>query len=87
VTSDDRRARDRRRRARSRWPIARFRLGDEPSDDLSPTTTPAERIAMMRTLAESAWRLAGRPLPTYDRAHIPAVLYRPGTRPPDGDDA
>jgi hypothetical protein len=87
VTTDERGASEQRRRARSRWPIVRFRLGDEPSDDLSPTTTPAERIAMMRALAESAWRLAGRELPTYDRAHIPAVLYRPGMRPPDGDDA
>jgi hypothetical protein len=87
VTTDDIGAREQRRRARSRWPIARYRLGDEPSDDLSPTTTPAERIAMMRTLAESAWRLAGRELPTYDRSQIPATLYRPGTRPPDGDDA
>lgn len=78
---------DQRRRARAKWSIARFRLGEEPSDDLSETTTPAERIAMMWTLAESAWKLAGRQLPTYDRSQIPAVFYRPGTRPQDGDDA
>ena len=78
---------DLRRRARAQWSIARFRLGEEPSDDLSETTTPAERIAMMWTLAESAWKLAGRQLPTYDRSRIPAVFYRPGTRPQDGDDA
>jgi hypothetical protein len=85
VTDDDHTLREQRRRARSRWPIARFRLGDEPSDDLSQITTPAERVAMMRTLAEAAWRLAGRELPRYDRSQIPAVLYRPGTRPPDDD--
>ena len=74
-----------RRRARARWPIARFRLGQEPSDDLSQVTTPAERIAMMWTLAESAWRVAGRPWPTYDRWNMPARLFRPGTPPPDHD--
>jgi hypothetical protein len=42
---------------------------------------------MMWTLAESAWKLAGRRLPTYERRNIPAVFYRPGTRPPDSDDA
>jgi hypothetical protein len=78
---------ERRRKARAQWSIARFRLGEEPSDDLSETTTPGERIAMMWILAESAWKLAGRQLPTYDRRHMPAVFYRPGTRPPDGDDA
>jgi hypothetical protein len=78
---------DQRRKARAQWSIVCFRLGEEPSDDLSETTTPAERIAMMRTLAESAWKLAGRQLPTYDRPQIPAVFYPPGTRPPDSDDA
>ena len=79
-------AEDPRRVGRARWPIARFRLGEEPTDDLSESTSPAERIAMMWTLAESAWRLAGRHLPTYDRRNIPATFYRPGTRPPDDDD-
>jgi len=80
-------ARERRRAARAHWPIARFRLGEEPPDDLSDTTTPAERIAMMWTLAEAAWRLAGRPWPPYDRRSMPARLFRPGTRPPDDDGA
>jgi hypothetical protein len=78
-------ARERRRAARARWPIARFRLGEEPSDDLSETTTPAERIAMMWPLAKEAWKLAGRALPTYDRRNMPARLFRPGTCPPDDD--
>jgi hypothetical protein len=76
-----------RRRARARWPIARFRLGQEPPDDLSAVTTPAERIAMMWALAESAWKVAGRSWPAYGRANLPARLFRPGTRPPDDDDA
>jgi hypothetical protein len=66
--------------------MARFRLGDEPSDDLSDVTTAAERIAMMWQLAESSWRVAGRALPTYDRHTTPARLFPPGTPPPDDDD-
>ena len=79
--SDPREA-ETRRAARARWPIARFRLGDEPPDDLGETT-PVERVAMMWELAESAWKLAGRPWPTYDRRNLPARLFRAGTTPPD----
>jgi hypothetical protein len=43
-----------RRASRSRWPIARFRLGEEPVDDLSAVTTAAERIAMMKDIAHFA---------------------------------
>lgn len=75
-----------RRAARATWPVRRFALGDEPGDDLSAETTPAERIRMMWPLAVEAWRLAGRPLPDYDRAHIPARVFRPGEKPPDDDD-
>jgi len=77
----------RRRAARARWPIVRSTLGDESSDDLSGVTTPAERIAMMWELAESAWKLAGRAWPTYDRRNIPARIFRPGTPRPVDDDA
>jgi hypothetical protein len=76
-----------RRAARRDWPIARFRLGEEPPDDLSAATTPGERIAMMWMLAEAAWKAAGRSLPTYDRANLPARLFGPGEPPPDDDDA
>jgi hypothetical protein len=75
-----------RRASRGRWPIARFRLGEEPLDDLSAVTTVAERIAMMWVLAESAWKVAARPIPDYDRRRIPTRLFPPGTRL-DGDDA
>ena len=77
----------RRRAARASWPIVRFALGDESADDISAVTTPAERIAMMWPLAESAWKVAGRPLPTYDRRHLPARVFRPGTPRPADDDA
>jgi hypothetical protein len=76
-----------RRAARARWPIARFALGDEPSDDLSRVTTPTERVAMMWQLAESAWKLAGRPWPAYDRESIPARVFRAGGARPSDDDA
>jgi len=84
---DPREARERRRAARATWPITSFRLGEEPPDDLSEVTTPVERIAMMWFLAEAAWKVAGRPVPRYERRSIPARLFRPGTPPPDDDDA
>ena len=62
--------------------MRRYQLGDEPSDDLSETTTAAQRIAMMWPLAEAAWRLAGIPIPTYDRTNLPGRLWRPGNRGP-----
>jgi hypothetical protein len=47
-------SREARRASRGEWPIARFRLGEEPLDDLSAVTTAAERIAMMRAIAHIA---------------------------------
>jgi hypothetical protein len=78
---------EQRRAVRAHWPILRLRLRDEPLDDLSTITTPTERIAMMWSLAESAWKLAGRPLPTYNRRSLPARFFRPGEPRPDDDDA
>ena len=85
--ADESEAAAQRRAARATWPIARFALGDECADDISAVTTAAERIAMMWPLAEAAWKLAGRALPTYDRQHMPARLFRPGTPRPADDDA
>lgn len=81
--SDEQRAA--RARARSHWPVRKFKLGEEPSDDLSDITTAAERLAMMWPLALQAWALARRPLPTYDRSRIPIRMYRNGEIPPDDD--
>ncbi len=69
--------------SRSDWPIRRYRIGEEPSDDLSDATTPEERLAMMWPLAVEGWSLTGRDLPTYARGDTPARLFRPGERPPD----
>jgi hypothetical protein len=59
---------------------------DESSDDISDVTTASERIAMMWPLAQEAWRLAGRPIPTYDRSQTPSRVFRPGERRPDDAD-
>lgn len=48
-----------------------FRLGDEPQDDLLDSTTPEERIEILRELTERAWRLSGRAFPSYSRHEIP----------------
>ena len=60
----------------SKWPLRVYRLGEEPGDDLSATTTLAERLEMMWTLRDRMWELTGRPLPTYRRSEIPIVVVR-----------
>ena len=68
---------------RGSWPIRRYRLGAEPSDDLSDSTTPEERLAMMWPLAREGWLLAGRPLPMYSRENLPSRIFRCGEQPDD----
>jgi hypothetical protein len=53
-----------------------FRLGDEPRDDLSNSTTAEERIDILRELTERAWRLSGRAFPAYARREIPVHVTR-----------
>jgi hypothetical protein len=74
--SSDEEARRRRARERSSWPIRKFSLGNEPSDDLSAETTAEERLAMMWDLARRAWLLSGQPLPDYDRSSAPGRVIR-----------
>ena len=69
-------AADDRRRARASWPVKVFRLGEEPSDDLSDSTTPEERIAMMWAIAVDAWTSCGRALPEYTRDQMPGRIIR-----------
>jgi hypothetical protein len=76
-----------RRAARAPRPVKAFALGDAPGDDLSAETTAEERIRRMWPLAVEAWQFSGRPLPDYDRAHVPARVFRPGERRPDDDGA
>jgi hypothetical protein len=60
--------------------VRRYRLGEEPGDDLSRSTTAEERLAMMPGLADEAWSLTGAPLPTYARRETP-VARRPWLGP------
>jgi hypothetical protein len=59
------------RERRAGWPVAKFRLGEEPVDDLSAVTTAAERVAMMWPLAVAVWKMAGLAIPTYARHETP----------------
>jgi hypothetical protein len=69
-------------RDRRTWPVRAYRLGSEPPDDLSASTTAAERLAMMWPLALEAWELTGRPLPQYVRSEM-AVRIRPFPSSPE----
>lgn len=57
--------------------MRKLRLGDEPADDLSGTTTAEERLAMMWPLAVEAWSLTGKPMPEYEREDIPVRWLPP----------
>ena len=57
--------------------MRKLRLGDEPGDDLSATTTAEDRIAMMWPLAVEAWSLTGRPMPEYERHNAPVNWLPP----------
>ncbi len=58
------------------WPIRRYKLGEEPPDDLSGTTSIEERLGMMWPLALDAWSSTGLPLPEYTRETMPGRLVR-----------
>ncbi len=53
-----------------------FKLGTEPPDDQSVTSTPEERLATMWPLALEAFSLTGRPFPAYRRGEAPVSLRR-----------
>lgn len=63
--------------ARKDWPVRRLTLAEAGADDdLSATTTPAQRLAMMWELALNAWTLTGQPLPSYSREQMPGRCTR-----------
>lgn len=66
----------RRARKRRSWPVVVTTLRDQPTDDLSASTTLEERIAMMRPLALAAWQVAGLALPRYRRSRTPIRILR-----------
>ena len=63
--------------ARMEWPVAVYKLGEEPGDDLSASTTAEERLAMMWELAQRAWLFSGNLIPDYDRKDAPGRVIRP----------
>jgi hypothetical protein len=60
-------------KSRDDWPVRRYRLGEEPGDDLSHTTTAEERLVMVAVLSAEAWALSGVPLPAYARRQTPVT--------------
>lgn len=76
ASTSEREAREARRLTRQSWPIRRYNLGDEPSDDLSETTSPGERLAMVWPLTVLSWRLASREIPAYERCDTPGRVIR-----------
>ena len=52
------------------------RLNEDAGDDLSTSTTPAERLEMVNVLSQRMWELMGRETPHYARASMPVKLAR-----------
>ena len=69
---------EREERDGGRVPFRVLRLGTEPHEDLLGSTTVGERLDILRELTERAWRLTGRPVPTYARTEIPVRVTRGG---------
>lgn len=66
--------------ARAAWPIRGYALGEEPDEDLSSTTTAAERVAMVWPLSRAAFSLGGHELPSYSRDQMPGRVIRGGQK-------
>jgi hypothetical protein len=62
--------------ARETWPVRVYRLGEEPGEDLSATTTVEQRLAMVDVLSQRMWELSGQPVPAYTRPSIPGRVLR-----------
>ena len=80
--ADEESERAARAEARRSWPIREFRLGEEPDDDLSETTTAKERLEMMWPMTVDAWTLAGKQIPDYPRDKAPVRVIRRGKEDP-----
>ncbi|MGI9141102.1 MAG: hypothetical protein ACR2GJ_08340 [Gemmatimonadaceae bacterium] len=53
-----------------------YRLGEEPADDLTATTSPEQRLEMVAVLTQRMWELTGQPLPSYKRNEMPGRVIR-----------
>lgn len=56
------------------------RLGAEQLPARVEETTVAERVSHMSVVSESAWALAGLPIPEYTRASMPGRVFRACSR-------
>jgi hypothetical protein len=65
---------------RSSFQAKIFPLGQEPGEDLSASTTAAERLAMLWALSQEAWAFAGFTMPAYERHEIPIKIVPLATR-------
>ena len=59
------------------WPVCVHQLGQDAGDDLTETTTPEQRLAMVWELTARAWMLTGVAIPTYRRSETPVRVLRP----------
>ena len=75
MPSDEDFARETRRQARANWPVCKFRLGDEPLDDVSHLS-PNERVSLLFDVSMTAWRTSGKPLPDLPRSQWPGTVIR-----------
>jgi hypothetical protein len=60
------------RRSPADWPVRVVPLSED-RPDLSATTTPEQRLAMVWELTVEAWAWAGLPIPDYPRSAMPVV--------------
>ena len=63
---------------RSSWPVKKYRLGAEPSEDLGATTTVKERLAMVEALSAEAFALSGHKEGKTPRSEWPIAIRRLG---------
>lgn len=59
---------------RRSWPVRVFKLGEEPGDDLSGSTSAEQRLAMVWESTLDAWAVAGLPIPTYCHHETPISM-------------
>jgi hypothetical protein len=57
--------------------LRRVRLGD-PEPDVRASTSVSERVAMVWTLTQESWSLAGRQIPVYARKDAPVRVVSLG---------
>jgi hypothetical protein len=61
---------------RATWIAQAYHLADAPGDDLSATTTAAERLEMVAILSARMWELTGKSAPLYSRETVPVQVVR-----------